>query len=62
MGEDALTTKHLNEFNSIANQLSLVEINFDDEACPLILLAPLPNSWEPMRTKNDMANVLTEEV
>ena len=29
--------KHLNEFNMIVNQLSLIEINFKDEVCALIL-------------------------
>ena len=41
--------KHLNEFNTITNQLSSVEIDFDDEIRALILLASLPNSWEAMR-------------
>ena len=31
--------QHLNEFNTITNQLSTVEIEFDDEVCALILLA-----------------------
>ena len=33
----------------ITNQLSSVEIEFDDEVRTLILLASLPNSWEAMR-------------
>ena len=41
--------QHLNESNTITNQLSLVEIEFDDKACALILLASLPNNWEVMR-------------
>ena len=36
--------QHLNEFNTITNQLSMVEIEFDDEVRALILLASLPNS------------------
>lgn len=35
---------HLNEFNTITNQLSSMEIDFDDEICALIILASLPNS------------------
>ena len=35
--------------NTIINQLLYVEIDFDNEACALILLASLPNNWEPMR-------------
>jgi hypothetical protein len=44
MAEGALVTHHLNEFNTITNQLSLVEIDFDDEIRALIVLASLPNS------------------
>ena len=29
--------------------MSLVEINFDEKVCALILLVSLPNSWEPTR-------------
>ena len=49
MAENALVAQHLNEFNTITNQLSSVEIDFDDEICALIVLASLPNSWEAMR-------------
>ena len=41
--------QHLNEFNTITNQLSSVEIDFDDEIYVLIVLTSLPNSWEAMR-------------
>ena len=49
MAENASVAKHLNEFNTITNQLSSVEIDFDDEIRVLIVLAYLPNSWEVMR-------------
>ncbi|RVX16420.1 Retrovirus-related Pol polyprotein from transposon TNT 1-94 [Vitis vinifera] len=49
MAENASVAQHLNEFNTITNQLSSVEIDFDDEICALIVLASLPNSWEAMR-------------
>ena len=39
----------MNEFNTITNQLSSIEIDFDDEIRALIILAFLPNSWETMR-------------
>lgn len=39
----AYVAAHLNEFDTTA------DINFDNEVCVLILLASLPNSWEPMR-------------
>ena len=43
MAEDTPVTQHLNEFNTITNQLSSVEIDFVDEIRALILLASLPN-------------------
>ena len=49
MAENALVAKHLNEFNTITNQLSSIEIDFDDEIHALIILASLPNSWEAMK-------------
>ena len=39
----------MNEFNTITNQLSSVEIDFDDEIRALIVLVSLPNNWEAMR-------------
>ena len=47
--EGTPVAQHLNEFNTITNQLSMVGIEFDDEVCALILLASLLNSWEVMR-------------
>ena len=44
-----LVVQYLNEFNTITSQLSMVEIEFNDEFRTLILLASLPNSWEAMR-------------
>jgi len=49
MVEGASVAQHLNEFNTITNQLSSVEIDFDDEIRALIVLASLPNSWEAVR-------------
>ena len=49
MAENASVAQHLNEFNTITNQLSSIEIDFDDEIRALIILASLPNSWEAMR-------------
>ena len=40
---------HVNEFNTIVNQLTSVEIEFDDEVRAPILFTSLPNNWEPMR-------------
>ena len=49
MAENASVAQHLNEFNTITNQLSFVKIDFDDEIPALIVLASLSNSWEAMR-------------
>ena len=47
--EDTPVAQHLNEFNTITNQLSSVEIEFDVEVRVLILLTSLPNNWEAIR-------------
>ena len=49
MTENASVAQHLNKFNTITNQLSFVEIDFDNEIRALIILASLPNNWEAMR-------------
>jgi hypothetical protein len=49
MAEGVAVAKHLNEFNTITNQLSSVEIEFNDEIRAFIVLASLPNYWEAMR-------------
>ena len=49
MAKNASVTQHLNEFNTITNQLSSVKIDFDDEIYALIVLASLSNSWEAMK-------------
>ena len=50
MVEGTPVAQHLNEFNTITNQLSFVEIDFDDDVIhTLIVLTSLPNSWEAMR-------------
>ena len=48
MVEGTSVAQHLNEFNTITNQLSFMEIDFDDEIRTVIVLASLPNSWEAM--------------
>ena len=49
MVENASMAQHLNEFNTITNQLLSIEIDFDDEIRALIVLASLPNSWGAIR-------------
>lgn len=48
MEEAAWVATHVNEFNTIINQVSSVRIELDDKVLDLILLASLLNSWEPM--------------
>ena len=49
LAKNASVAQHLNEFNTITNQLSSIEIDFDDKIHALIVLASLANSWEAMR-------------
>lgn len=49
MLEGLFIAQYLNDFKKITNQLPFVEIEFDDEIRPLVLLASLPNNWEAMR-------------
>ena len=42
--EGSPIVQHLNEFNTITNQLSTVEIEFDNEVRALIILTSLSNS------------------
>jgi len=42
--EGTPVAQHLNEFNAITNQLSSMEIDFEDEICLLIILAFFLNS------------------
>ena len=49
MAENASIAQHLNEFNTITNQLSSVEIDFDNEIRALVVLTSLPNSWKAIR-------------
>ena len=53
MAENASVAQHLNKFNTITNQLSSVEIDFDDEIYALIILASLPSSWEVRMTMSN---------
>ena len=49
MPEGGSVVERINSFNIVVNQLVSMGIKFDDEICALILLASLPNNWEPMR-------------
>ena len=45
MSENIIGAEHINEFNTIINQLESVGIAFDDEIRALVLLSSLPESW-----------------
>ena len=46
MPEGGSVADHINEFNMIISQLSLVKINFEDEIKALILMSSLHESWD----------------
>ena len=50
MIEGASVATHINEFSTITTQLSLVEIEFDDEVRALIFVSSLLKSWNAMVT------------
>ena len=50
MFEGGSVADHINEFNMTVSQLSLVEINFEDEIKALILMSSLPESWDTVVT------------
>jgi hypothetical protein len=45
MSETGSVAYHLNEFNTITNQLSSVKVDFDDEVRALLILCSLPERW-----------------
>jgi hypothetical protein len=45
MSEGGSIADHLNEFNTVTNQLSSVKVDFDDEVRALLILCSLPESW-----------------
>ena len=45
MSEGGFVADHLNDFNTVTNQLSSVGVNFDDEVRALLFLCSLPESW-----------------
>jgi hypothetical protein len=45
MSEGGSVANHLNEFNTVTNQLSSVKVDFDDEVRALLILCSLPESW-----------------
>jgi hypothetical protein len=45
MSEGGFVADHLNDFNTVTNQLSSVKVDFDDEVRALLILCSLPKSW-----------------
>jgi hypothetical protein len=45
MSEGGSVVDHLNEFNTVTNQLSSVKVDFDDEVRALLILCSLPERW-----------------
>jgi hypothetical protein len=45
MSEGGFLADHLNDFNTVTNQLSSVKVDFDDEVRALIILCSLPERW-----------------
>jgi hypothetical protein len=45
MSEGGSVADHLNDFNTVTNQLSSVKMDFDDEVMALLILCSLPESW-----------------
>jgi hypothetical protein len=48
MLEGGSVADHLNEFNTVTNQLSSVKVDFDDEVRVLLILCSLPESWNDL--------------
>jgi hypothetical protein len=56
MSKGGSVADHLNEFNTVTNQLSSVKVTFDDEVRALLILCSLPESW------NDLVMVVSNTV
>jgi hypothetical protein len=45
MSKGGSVADHLNEFNTVTNQLSYVKVDFDNEVRVLLILCSLPEIW-----------------
>jgi hypothetical protein len=45
MSEGGFVADHLNEFNTVTNQISSIKVDFDDEVRALLIFCSLPESW-----------------
>jgi hypothetical protein len=50
---------HLNEFNTVTNQLSSIKVDFDDEVRALLILCSLPKIWNDLAMDITMSLVQT---
>jgi hypothetical protein len=48
MSEGGSVADHLNEFNTVTNQLIFLKVDFDDEVMTLLILCSLPESWNDL--------------
>jgi hypothetical protein len=48
MSKGGSVADHLNNFNTVTNQLSSIKVDFDDEVKALIILFSLPESWNSL--------------
>jgi hypothetical protein len=48
MSEGGFIADHLNEFNTVTNQLIYVKVDFDDEVRALLILCSFPESWNSL--------------
>jgi hypothetical protein len=48
MSKGGSVADHLNDFNTVTNQLSSVKVDFDDEVRALLILCSLPKSWNDL--------------
>jgi hypothetical protein len=45
MSEGGYVANHLNEFNTVTNQLSYLGVKFDEEVRAILILCSFPESW-----------------
>jgi hypothetical protein len=48
MSEGGSISDHLNQFNTITNQISSIKVDFDDEVRALSILCSFPERWNEL--------------